>query len=179
MTQELANTWKEYRKVKLMSYFLKDEYRKFLEDIEKNIKNEEDLSYIKKRFSEFMEKFIEKMDTNVTLKEEKIEMLEQNQKLLEKKMEKMQEILDNIEKDIYAEDGFDFEIVCPYCNYEFVVDMDENQKEVKCPECNNIIELDWSGNPEDDECTGHCSGCSGCDSDNEDNFENDSEDDDM
>ena len=33
-----------------MSYFLKDEYRKFLEDIEKNIKNEEDLSYIKKDF---------------------------------------------------------------------------------------------------------------------------------
>ena len=90
-------------------------------------------------------------------------------------------MIDNIEKEIYAEDGFDFEIVCPYCNYEFVIDMDENQKEVKCPECNNIIELDWSGNPEDDECTGHCSGCTGCYS--EDEFESDdednSEDDDM
>ena len=146
-----------------MSHFLKDEYRKFLEDIEKNIKNKEDLNYVQKRFSEFMEKFIENMDTNVTLKEEKIEILEQNQKKLEKRLEKIQEVIDNIEKDIYAEDGFDFEIVCPYCNYEFVIDMDENQKEVKCPECNNIIELDWSC---DDDCEEHCGdgcdSCSGC-----------------
>jgi len=65
-----------------------------------------------------------------------------------------------------------FEIVCPYCEYEFVIDANEDKKEVECPECKNIIELDWSGNlDEDDECSGHCHGCSGCgDSDEDDDM---------
>ena len=94
-------------------------------------------------------------------------------------MSKMQQVIDNIEKDIYSEDGFDFEIVCPYCNYEFIIDMDENKTEVTCPECSNTIELDWSGDIDEEEnnCSGHCSGCSGCGNVNDD--ENQDEDDDM
>ena len=33
---------------------LKDNYTSFLEDIEKNIKNKEDLEYIKLRFADFL-----------------------------------------------------------------------------------------------------------------------------
>ena len=84
----------------------------------------------------------------------------------------MQGIIDNIEKDIYAEEGFDFEIVCPYCESEFIIDVDENKTEVECPECNNIIELDWTGNvddePEHDGCNGSCHGCHGCEDNDED-----------
>ena len=50
---------------------LKDNYTSFLKDIEENMKNKEDLEYVKKRFADFLD------------------------------------------------------IVCPYCNYEFVIDMDD------------------------------------------------------
>ena len=91
--------------------------------------------------------------------------MEKRQEEIEAKIMKMQGVLDNIEKDIYSEDGFDFEIICPYCNYEFFIDMDENKTEVQCPECDNVIELDWSGDTEEnhDSCSGSCHGCHGCD----------------
>ena len=150
---------------------LKNEYKSFLDDIEKNIKNKEDLEYVKERFTKFVDSVIEQMDNILDYKKDEIERLEDAQKLMNEKMEKMEQIIDNIEKDIYAEDGFDFEIICPYCNYEFVIDVDENKSEVQCPECNNTIELDWTGDIEDEEsdgCSGHCHGCSSC-KDEEDN----------
>jgi len=149
---------------------LKEEYKKFLEDIEKNIKNKEDLEYIKERFTNFMDVVMDQMENIIDYEEEKMSQLEEKQKQIEDKMKKMEDIIDHIEKDIYSEDGFDFEIICPYCNYEFIIDMDENKTEVQCPECQNIIELDWSGNVDDEntECNGGCSHCHGCDEDQED-----------
>ena len=152
---------------------LKDEYKNFLDDIESNIKNKEDLEYIKKRFADFVDKVLNHIDYIVGYKKQEIENLEDTKKQLIERIDKMQRVIDNIEKDIYSDEGFDFEIVCPYCNYEFVVDMDEEKTEIECPECKNMIELDWSGDPsDDDECSGHCSGCSGCD-DQEDDEEDD------
>ena len=151
---------------------LKNEYKSFLDDIEKNIKNKEDLEYIKGRFASFLDVMLEQMDYIMDYKQEEIEKLESTQKDLDERLQKMQQVIDNIEKDIYAEDGFDFEIVCPYCNYEFIIDVDENRTEIECPECNNIIELDWTGDSDNDEqesnCSGHCGGCSGCGNDEED-----------
>ncbi|MCI8411305.1 MAG: hypothetical protein HFJ40_02445 [Clostridia bacterium] len=143
---------------------IKNEYKSFLDDIEKNIKNKEDLEYIKKRLSSFVDVIVEKVDDIANYRKEEIEQLEERQNEIEEKMSKMQGIIDNIEKDIYAEEGFDFEIVCPYCENEFIIDVDENKTEVECPECSNIIELDWSGDTENDDhsCSGHCGGCSGC-----------------
>ena len=157
---------------------LKNEYKSFLDDIEKNIKNPQDLEYIKERFAKFMDVIIEKIDNILDSKNEQLEHLLKMQTSLEKRMDKMQNILDNIEKDIYSDEGFDFEIICPYCNYEFIADIDDSKTEVQCPECKNMIELDWSGeNDEDpDECSGHCSGCSGCDPEEEQD-EQDNEDD--
>lgn len=101
--------------------------------------------------------------------------LKENQKEMTEKMSKMQQVIDHIEDDIYEEEGFDFEIVCPYCEHEFVIDTSEDKTEIECPECKNIIELDWSGNLDDenDGCSGNCCGCSGCGDDTSD------EDDDM
>ena len=99
-----------------------------------------------------------------TLKDEIAE-LKNNQKIMQEQIAQMQQIIDNMKKDLYVEDeGFDFEIVCPYCNYEFVIDVDDEKTEVECPECNNIIELDWAGEPEDDtaNCSSGCAGCHGC-----------------
>ena len=153
---------------------LKNEYKRFLDDIEKNIKDKDDLEYIKQRFSAFMDVVLNQMDSIMNYKDEKINELEKMQNELDARMAKMQQVIDHIEKDIYDEDGFDFEIVCPYCNYEFVIDLDENKSEIECPECKNMIELDWTGNIDDEQsgCGGSCHGCHGC-------GEEDEEDDDM
>ena len=143
---------------------IKEEYKSFLNDMEKNLKNKEDLEYVKIRFSMFVDKVIDEMDMLIDYKTQTMKDLEEKQKEIDEKMNKMQQIIDNIEKDIYSEDGFDFEIICPYCDNQFVIDVDENKTEVECPVCNNIIELDWSGDLEDDmDCEQDCSGCHGCD----------------
>lgn len=148
---------------------LKNEYKSFLDDIEKNIKDKEDLEYIKGRFASFLDVVLDQMDYIMDYKKEEIEKLEETQNKLTLQISQMQQVIDNIEKDIYAEDGFDFEIVCPYCNYEFIIDVDENKTEIECPECQNIIELDWSGDVdgEDKGCSGNCHGCHDCDEDDD------------
>ena len=76
------------------------------------------------------------------------------------KISKMSETLNLIKKDIYEDEDYDFEIVCPYCNHEFVASVeDELKEEIECPECHNIIELDWDDDEEDDCCSGHCHSC--------------------
>ncbi len=145
---------------------LKDNYTSFLKDIEANIKNKEDLDYIKLRFSDFLDVVLDQMDYMMDHHKDEVEKIEQKQQELENKIGKMEDVVSHIEKDIYSEDGFDFEIVCPYCNYEFVIDVDEEKTEVKCPECNNIIELDWTGELDEPQgCTGNCCSCDGCQED--------------
>lgn len=99
--------------------------------------------------------------------DKKLDLILQKQQELENKMNKMESIINKIENDIYMDEAFDFEIVCPYCNYEFIVDIDESKTEIECPECSNVIELDWSGDTENDlydqgKCQGNCHGCRGC-----------------
>ena len=95
--------------------------------------------------------------------EKKLDLILKNQKELNNKINKLENSINIIESDIYLDYEFDLEIVCPYCNNEFMVDIDEDRKEVICPECENVIELDWTGDLDDFEC-GHegCSGCHGC-----------------
>lgn len=149
---------------------LKNEYKSFLDDIEKNIKDKEDLEYIKGRFASFLDVVLDQMDYIMDYKEEEMAKLEDTQNKLSSQISQMQQVIDNIEKDIYTEEGFDFEIVCPYCNYEFIIDVDENKTEIECPECQNIIELDWSGDVDEEKgkgCSGSCHGCHDCDEDDD------------
>ncbi len=153
---------------------LKNEYKSFLDDIEKNMKDKEDLQYVKQRFASFLDIVLDQMDYIMDYKQDEIAKLENTQNKLTSQINQMQQVIDNIERDIYSEDGFDFEIVCPYCNYEFIIDVDENKTEVKCPECENIIELDWSGDIDGEEknqggCQGgNCNGCNGCNDEDDD-----------
>ena len=140
---------------------LKKEMNKFMTDLEKNIQNKKDLEYIQEKMPHLFEAILDEMEKVINVKEEKMNQIMQTQQHLEAKMGKMEQIIDNIEKDIYSDEGFDFEIVCPYCDAEFVVDEDDERTEVKCPNCNNIIELDWTD--EEDGCSaGGCSHCHGC-----------------
>ena len=98
--------------------------------------------------------------------------LKQNQNEIDKKISKIGENIKDIKFDIYGEEdddeNFDFEIVCPYCEYEFPIEADEELETVKCPNCNNEIELDWTGGNTEGSCNGHCGGCHGCSDDDED-----------
>ena len=130
---------------------IKSEYKSFLDDIEKNIKNKEDLIYIRQRFASFLEVVLDELDNIADYRRDEVDEMARKQAEIETKLMKMENTVGNLVKELYEEEGFDFEIVCPYCNYEFIVDIDETKKEIGCPECKNMIELDWSGDGEEAE----------------------------
>ena len=125
-------------------------------------------------------KILEEINNKISNIEDRLKILESNEEKITAILGQLQSEVSEIEGDIYdgeEQDGeFEFEIVCPYCNTEFITDIaliNQEKNEIKCPECNNIIELDW--NDEENGCSGDCShGCHGC---GHDHFED--EDDDM
>lgn len=141
---------------------IKGKYKKILEDLENNIKNPEDLLYTKEKFMELTLIFMDIVDRLTALTDARIKEIEEKQEEINSRINSVQSIIDEIEGDIYEEDdNYEFEIVCPYCNYEFTTDIADGEKEeIKCPQCNNVIELDWN---EEDEysCSGDCSHCHG------------------
>lgn len=152
-----------------MSVF-KDDYNRIVSEIEQNITDQEQLKFIKEKISELSMIFLDAIDNLSNVADEKIRQIEEKQKIIEEKMSQVESAVNDIESDIYIdEENYDFEIVCPYCDYEFVAEID-GKNEISCPNCNNIIELDWN-DEEDEGCTGHCSGCHGCgEEDNEDDM---------
>ena len=163
---------------------LKKEFKSYMEDVEKNIHNKQDAEYIKGRTVELMDAISNEIERILNLKEEKISQIEKKQVMLEERLNAIQEEMNDIEQELLIEEDeeasdeideiaeeageYDFEITCPYCDYDFIVDLNTDKSEVVCPECNNVIELDWTGNVEENEqynqgCgNGHCSGCHGC-----------------
>lgn len=146
---------------------LGEEYNRILSEIERTISNENEREIVKQKVVELSSLFISTMEKMSDMVENKIAKVEEKQKELDEKIEKVNKSVNEIENDIYDEENgeFDFEIVCPYCSYEFVTDLnmlDNEKSEIKCPECNNIIELDWNDNEEEEGCSGHCCDCHGC-----------------
>ena len=154
---------------------LKKQFKSYIEDLEKNIHNKEDLEYIKDRTSDFMNVVLDQMEYILNYKADKLSQIEKIQSDLEEKINNIQQELEDIEQDIYIDDeiaiydeedeeNYDFEIVCPYCDNEFLIDLNQEKNEIECPQCKNIIELDWTGDTEEaNNCgAGHCSGCKGC-----------------
>lgn len=149
---------------------LQEKFNKIIEDLNQNIENKNDLEYIKTQIYNISMLFIDELDKISELNMDKMNRLIARHKELNNKMKQIENKMKQIEEDIYLdseEDELGFEIICPYCNTEFEVDMnDEIKSEIKCPECNNVIELDW--NQEEDGCNGHCDSCGGCGSDHDD-----------
>ena len=144
---------------------LKKEMKSFLKDLDANVKDEQDLIYVKTRTAKLLDIMMDEIDNLITFKEERLNAIIKKQEKEDAKIKELQEKLENVYQDIYECDE-DFSVKCPYCGNEFDVWVDdENLNEIKCPECSNIIELDWGGNPDDDidnGCGGNCSGCQGC-----------------
>lgn len=135
-------------------------YKQIMEDLEGNIKDPEQLNFVKDKFSEISMLFIDMLDRVTKLTDNKIQEIETKQEDILNRLNSVQSIVDEIESDIYEDDeNYEFEIVCPYCNHEFGADIEsENKDEIVCPECHNTIELDWNSD-EEMECLGSCSHC--------------------
>ena len=146
-----------------------EEYTRIMTEIEEHLTNKEDIKFVKEKIEEIYLLFLDKIDKLVDNYETRLEHIVQNQKKLTDKMEKLENSVTKMEKDIYEENMYDFEVVCPYCNNEFTTDIDDLEEEVQCPECKNIIELDWNGDLEN--YNGGCEhGCCGhsCEENDED-----------
>lgn len=160
---------------------LSEEYSKIIKNIEENISDENEKKYVLSKVSELASLYMDIIDRVTSVNSDRMDELEKYQDQLEQKLDKVKETVDLIKKDIYEDEEYDFEIVCPYCNHEFVANVeDELKEEIECPECHNVIELDWDG--EDDCCSGGCASCGHhhveCEEDDEEEDKND-EDDDM
>ena len=69
---------------------LKKEYKNFMDDIQKNIKDKEDLEYVQERFAKFLDVVLDEMDRILDYKEEQMNELEQMQKEINKKFTQIQ-----------------------------------------------------------------------------------------
>lgn len=165
-----------------MSEFNK-KYNEIVKKLQDNIKDENERKIAQECIADLSLMFLDIIDRVTYISEEKISGIENKQSALESKLSEIENSVDGIENDIYDEDGYEFEIVCPCCNHEFIADF-QNESEIKeqveCPKCHNMIELDWEDEAEG--CTGNCSHCHDIDifaEDSEEYNNQDEEDDDM
>lgn len=158
---------------------LKNHYQAILTELENHFQNEDDQAFVLSKFQELSMMFMDVIDRLTYLTDIRIKEVEEKQQEIDNRIETVKKAVDGIENDIYEDDeAYEFEIVCPYCNHEFVADINsEENAEVERPECHNIIELDWN---EEEGCGGCCSHCDGCgdEEDDDDDSEHDENDND-
>jgi len=124
-------------------------FKKILNDLEENIKDEKELEYVKTQMFNLYNILFEEVNKIEELANEKIATILEVQTQMEAKVSKLEQELMSIQKDIYEHEESEFAIVCPYCNNEFMLELEELREEIECPECNNIIELDWGHDEHD------------------------------
>lgn len=137
-------------------------YNEIMQELESNIKDPEELKFVKDKFSDLSMLFVDMLDRITKLTDDRIQEIETKQQEIMGKIQSVQSAVKGIENDIYEDDeeNYEFEIVCPYCNHEFSADIEEEENdEIRCPECHNIIELDWNCEEEMGGCSGSCSHC--------------------
>jgi len=140
---------------------LKAKYKEIMQNLEKDLKNKEDIEYVKQKIDDVFIMFMDEIEEMTDRYENRMQKIVEQQAYLDQKMKQVEKTISTIEKDIYVDDEeeYDFQIVCPYCNHEFIADIEEElKKEIKCPECDNIIELDWNDD-EHEGCSGNCGSC--------------------
>lgn len=151
-------------------------YKQIIKDLEENVKDPETLEFVKEKVADLSILFVDMLDRVTKLTDNKVQEIEEKQNEILNRVNLVQSVVDGIEKDIYEDDeNYEFEIVCPYCNYEFTADIeDESKEEIQCPECHNTIELDWNME-EEAGCAGGCSHCAGCVAEDNEDYELDEE----
>ena len=156
---------------------LSDNYRRIVSEVEARIQNPEEQEFIKQKISELSIIFMDVIDNLSNITEQKIKRIEEKQTEIENKMQEVENYVNDIENDMLEEieeinevtnedeeeEEYEFEITCPYCDNEFVTDIN-GKDEVTCPECENVIELDWNDEEEISSGCAHggCGACHGC-----------------
>ena len=143
---------------------LNEEFKLMLDNLEKNIKNKEDLEYVKVQIFNLYNLFFEEITKLEELANSRISEVAQLQASMDEKLQTIEKEVKNISVDIYGEEelddeDYDFTISCPYCDHEFTIEIEEMKDEITCPECNEIIELDWGHSCDEEGCEGcghHC-----------------------
>lgn len=155
---------------------LQNEFKKIVSDLENHIQDKDELDYVKTQIFKISTLFIDEIDKVSDLSKNRVDNVLEKYNELTNRISKIESSIDNIEKELFVDDWSDFDIVCPYCNNEFSVDMNNESKgEVVCPECNNVIELDWNED-EKSGCSGNCGGCGHSCSDKDDEALDDDDD---
>lgn len=143
-------------------------YQEILEGLERNIKDPNELSLLKSQISElvvfytdminktvFIEDSINKVDRNIRRLADRIENIEEDIYIDSDESENSK--LEELGEDQMHDNDFEFEITCPYCDYEFITDSSSRNKiAIRCPKCKKIIQLDWHS---EEVCNGECSSC--------------------
>jgi len=108
---------------------LKAKYTQIMKNLEKDLKNKEDIEYVKEKINTIFIMFMDEIEAITDKYEERIDHIVEQQAYLDQKMKEVEKTISTIEKDIYLEDEeeYDFQIVCPYCNYEFLTDISEDE----------------------------------------------------
>jgi len=146
---------------------LNKDLNNLLNNIENNLKGIEKEEVIKKDIFNVVNLLYGEINNLQEAYEQKIENILLRENLISEKVLKIEKTIHDIEKDIYEEGIEEMDIICPYCNHEFSIDIfSETEKEIKCPECSNTIEL-FFDEEEDDCCSGNCKNC-GLECNNED-----------
>ena len=103
---------------------LQKKLNKIISDIEKNLKNKEDLEYVKNQIYNIYTIFLDEFDELETKCNEKMENILIKCKVLDDRMSEIEDSIDKIESDIYIKENeeFDFDVTCPYCDSEISVD---------------------------------------------------------
>ena len=143
---------------------LNSELKKIIDDLEKNIKDKDDLEIAKIQMFNLYNLFFDEISNLESLANSRVAEVAERQASMEERLEKIQKGIKDISVDLYGEEeedheDCDIEIDCPYCNKSITICMDELQEEITCPECKNVIELDWGQGCSDEGCKGcthHC-----------------------
>ena len=95
---------------------LKEKLNEIMNDFEKNIKNKEDLDYIKSQVYNISSLFLDEMDKLAEINLKRLNVLNEREKELAKKVACVEKKMDEFEKELFVDSEEvenDFEIVCP------------------------------------------------------------------
>lgn len=132
---------------------LEEQYQKMIETLENTIKDEKELTKAKEQLDDIVSIVVDDCSLILEKYDEKIGNIENRNKDYEIRIQALEERLKQFEQMVELED-YDFFITCPYCNFEFQTDYDDEVTEVCCPECGQIFDVDWDedlDNPEEDD----------------------------
>lgn len=144
---------------------LNKKYQQLIEILEKSIKDKNDLNLVKSELSDLIIYFTDMVNKSVEMENNLIK-VDNNIRKLERRLETIEddiyvdsetEKLEEFGTDQMHDNDYEFEITCPYCDFEFLTDASyNNEKSVECPKCHKTIELEWNNS---ETCYGDCHSC--------------------